>query len=424
MKRYISLLLSLVMTMSCITLTGCYKYDPIRDKMNRVGDSNKPAPQPNPNPDPKPQPGEEEGEWLYIAGQTKTEKVPRETNQKITITLGNKNEKGSYNRKLYLVTSLQGKDMTNFVGSSLKEIPANGKTEVEFNCNFSNVEDGDYYLLVAYTTRTGQVVTINETAGKLLVGNARREQHNYLFSFEVWDKRTPTDQYELPVAEDPFSPTFWTSASNIGYSLMPGRVIPYPVNKAENGFKGACASIQTRPGKKTAGMGKYLVAGSLYSGQAEVSKFLAHPLESSLFGQLIDEIPVKLSGYYKYKPGPKYINGETNTELPGKKDQGTIAVVFYEAPNVDFFLNGTNLYTDPHIIAYKQFFVDATPGDDWIPFEFKIPVTNKELYNNLDFIGKKYKIAIVFASSRRGDQFLGSVESTLYIDEITLTTEK
>ncbi|MDO4671691.1 MAG: PCMD domain-containing protein, partial [Porphyromonadaceae bacterium] len=188
--------------------------------------------------------------------------------------------------------------------------------------------------------------------------------------------------------------------------------------------KGSAVSIESRPGKITAGMGKYLVAGSLYSGEARVNKFLSKPLESTLFGQPIEEIPVKLSGYYKYKSGPKYINGETDAPYPNKKDQGTIAVVFYEAPDLDFFLDGNNLYTDKHIIAYKQHFVDDSNWDEWTPFEIDIPVTNKDLYKSIDFLAKKYKIAIVFSSSRRGDQFLGAVGSLLLIDEITLTTEK
>lgn len=455
MKRHFQILLCLVFTLTCLSLGSCYKYDPIRDKMNRVDNGNKGD---NDKPDPKPVVQKDEvGEYLSIVEKIALDKVDTEEGQKLSLKIENKSDSLDYKGRLYVVAlnksskstqsviksvrsgrilAMKGFDpksirvseeqntLIYFVGSQDAVIAQKEIKSLTFDCDFTNVKDGDYYILIAYTNKEGQIVTMKQMAGALLVGQGKREQKTYLFSFENWAKRTNSDQYELPIAEDPFSPDFWTSASNIGYSLMPGKEVPYPVNEYKDGYKGSAVSIESRPGKITAGMGKYLVAGSLYSGEARVNKFLSKPLESTLFGQPIEEIPVKLSGYYKYKSGPKYINGETDAPYPNKKDQGTIAVVFYEAPDLDFFLDGNNLYTDKHIIAYKQHFVDDSNWDEWTPFEIDIPVTNKDLYKSIDFLAKKYKIAIVFSSSRRGDQFLGAVGSLLLIDEITLTTEK
>lgn len=237
------------------------------------------------------------------------------------------------------------------------------------------------------------------------------------FGFDVWS--TPEKGMPVPVAEEPFGADFWISASNVGYAIAPGaeRDI-YPMEEYKEGVKGSALKLESRPAKKLLGFGTYLIAASLYNGSVDESKMMTDQLEMTLFGHRIDVLPMNLSGSYQYKAGPKMIDGDKNVEIPGV-DQGSISVVFFEVKNDSEYLTGKNIDRDPSIVAMGKLLVDNT-ADGWQKFSIDVKPKSAAKYKAIDFKKKKYKFAIVFSSSAKGDIFHGAVGSTLLIDEITL----
>lgn len=233
------------------------------------------------------------------------------------------------------------------------------------------------------------------------------------FSFQKWSDTTPT----LPVGEGGFPSDFWASASNEGFNAIPSHDLPYPVTLEENGYKGHCVRMLSRPGKKVFGFGSYLVAASLFSGSIDVSKLISSPLEATHFGREVRHRPLRMRGYYRYKGGPQLIDGSGSviTELEGK-DQCTIAGVFYEVPEDKTYLTGKNLYTDEAVISIARMITGDTDG--WQPFDLTFKTVNPK---PLDFKNKRYRLALLFASSSRGDEYIGAINSELFIDEVVLT---
>lgn len=233
------------------------------------------------------------------------------------------------------------------------------------------------------------------------------------FSFEKWSDTTPA----LPLGEGGFSSSFWASASNEGFKAMPNPTLPYPVTLADEGYQGRCVRMLTRPGIKVYGMGSYLVAASLFSGKVDVSKLISAPLEATYFGHRVRQRPIRLRGYYRYKAGSKYIDGSIGPDavLEGK-DQCTIAGVFYEVTEDTPYLNGKNLYTAPSIVSIAK--VIANDTDGWQPFDLTFRSVGNKV---VDLANKQYRLALVFSSSSRGDEYIGSVDSELLVDEVTLT---
>lgn len=241
----------------------------------------------------------------------------------------------------------------------------------------------------------------------------------YKMDFEAWENKK---DFQLPVAPSPFPKDFWASGSNEGFYLIPiGKQLPYPVTPLDNGYKGRGARIQSRPGKVVFGFGSYLVAGSLFNGSVLSSKLASKPLEAVQFGTTIELYPMELRGKFRYAPGPKYIDGnpKSGKEVPGAVDQGVISVVFYEVNDAGETLNGTNLYTSLKIVSIGKLVLEST-DKQWKDFSVKVVPTNQERFKTIDLKNKKYKVAIVFSSSIKGDQYLGAVESTLDIDEVEL----
>ncbi len=233
------------------------------------------------------------------------------------------------------------------------------------------------------------------------------------FSFEQW----PDVDAALPAGEAGFSSTFWASASNDGFKAIPNQVLPYPVTPAAEGYEGRCVRMLTRPGMKFAGMGSYLVAASLFSGKVDISQLVLAPLEATYFGHIVHQRPVRMRGYYRYTAGPKLIDGSVGPDamLEGR-DSCTIAGIFYEVTLERPYLNGKNLYTAPSIVALARMKTDDTDG--WQPFDLVFQTVGN---TPVDLTKKKYRLALVFASSARGDEYIGAVDSELLIDELTLT---
>ena len=98
-------------------------------------------------------------------------------------------------------------------------------------------------------------------------------------------------------------------------------------------------------------MGKPLSAGNLFLGQFNVDQSMMDPLKATEFGVQWDKDPIRITGYYKYKPGPKYTNVAMEV-IPDRIDEASIYAVFYN--NVDpngnlYFLYGDDV-ADGHAL--------------------------------------------------------------------------
>lgn len=255
----------------------------------------------------------------------------------------------------------------------------------------------------------------------------KMETQEITFTFDEWASPRAGATYLMPVekalpklvAGEPY----WESASNVGAALA-GKVKPedFPIHPLTKGRTGQALEAMTIKGVKIFNMGSHVIAGALYNGQFNKDLMMKKPLESTLFGQPVFAIPLSIKGYYQWLPGDKLIDGSKDkaTEIEGQ-DEATIACVFYSTTDDDTPLNGTNLYSDPRILAKVQLHPKPTKEGAWTSFEAKLEIVNEGAYKQIDLQNGKYRMALIFSSSARGDEFIGAIGSRLRIDDFTVT---
>lgn len=202
----------------------------------------------------------------------------------------------------------------------------------------------------------------------------------------------------------------------------------FPTKSVDDGYKGKAVCLQTiSAGSLGAMMNKPIAAGNLFLGKFIVEKIMT-PLKSTQFGTSIDREPVRVTGYYKYRPGNKFTDMEMK-EIAGRTDEASIYAVFYknkDAEGNDYYIYGddvedfTKLAANPNVYKIAQ--VKQLPAtDQWTRFEMFFEgkdADNKEVADN------KFNLALVFSSSKDGAKFEGSIGSTLYVDEVEISFEK
>lgn len=224
---------------------------------------------------------------------------------------------------------------------------------------------------------------------------------------------------------------FWASGNpGFALSLFSGAgPKQFPTYRTENGFEGNGVRLQTMyTGDFGKDMGKPIAAGNLFLGRFILDQAMMDPLKATEFGVQWDRDPLRITGYYKYKPGSKYTNAAMEV-IPDCIDEASIYAVFYN--NVDpngnqYFLYGDDVADLDKIIDNPQVYKVARvsslpPTDQWTRFEmfFEGRDVPEEAVAN-----KNCNLAIVFSSSKSGAQFEGAIGSTLYIDEVEVSYEK
>lgn len=105
----------------------------------------------------------------------------------------------------------------------------------------------------------------------------------------------------------------WASG-NAGYALtgVPKTADDYPTFQITDGKEGKCLSLVTRStGFFGQLMGMPIAAGNLFIGSFDVGNAMSNPLQATKFGLPFRYVPTYLAGYYKYKAGDKFTEGET-----------------------------------------------------------------------------------------------------------------
>lgn len=225
--------------------------------------------------------------------------------------------------------------------------------------------------------------------------------------------------YELSAEGD--RNDIWSSG-NAGFIIAKPNAAPndYPTVAEANGYEGACVRLTTC---STGSWGKLfkkpIAAGNLFLGSFDSNYALTNTLWTTQMGIPYSEEPVKITGYYKYKPGSPFTDKE-GTEHADRTDEPSIYAVFYRNHDADgnaIVLHGDDVQSSEQIVRKAQ--VSSLPAtDEWRPFEMTF--RGDETIVPTLLASRGYSLALVFSSSKNGDTFEGAVGSTLYIDKVEL----
>ena len=175
-----------------------------------------------------------------------------------------------------------------------------------------------------------------------------------------------------------------------------------------------------------------IASGNLFIGTFDLQNALESPLTSTLFGTQFEQVPVRLSGYYKFKAGETFYELDRTAPdklrpVPGLKDQCNIYGIFYESTEGRPILDATDALSEdnPQVISTAVIDqADAQETDEWTYFDIPFEMRPGKTVDPQKLAEGRYCLAIVFASSIRGDYFEGAPGSTLCIDEVDLTYEE
>lgn len=250
---------------------------------------------------------------------------------------------------------------------------------------------------------------------------------NYDFeSHMLHEKKTgkvTTKYYEWLTSDEEYNK--WATG-NPGYALSPlttaDKYEEYPTTVLENGYRGngvKLTTCETGPLAKMQNPPMPMAAGNLFLGTFNSLNAFNDALSATQFGVIFNKKPVKLMGYYKYRPEKYELNGDSVT------DEGTIYAVLYrrefttnsKGEPTEVFLNGRDVQTNPRIVALAKM-PAVPPTDTWTPFEVEFDY-DKDVDDEL-LANNGYNLTIVFSSSINGAFFKGGIGSTLCIDEVKL----
>ena len=212
------------------------------------------------------------------------------------------------------------------------------------------------------------------------------------------------------------------ATGNLGYSIAKGNapIDDYPSVAEPNGYDGYCVKLTTR---NTGSWGKTfrkpIAAGNLFFGKFNSQYALTNTLKCTEMGIPFTKEPIKVSGYYKFKPGDVFTDKDFK-EIPGRQDEPDIYSVLYvnhDAEGNSVVLHGDDVLSSPLIVRKAR--VKSLPStDQWTPFEMVYEGTTPI---DADLLSRRgYSLALVFSSSKTGDAFEGAVGSTLYIDKVKI----
>ena len=253
-----------------------------------------------------------------------------------------------------------------------------------------------------------------------------------------------TDQYSVPTrfdfekadvyegkyyvfyeeADDGTKLNVWASG-NGGYSIVAFGKSPdaYPTIISNQGRSGKCAKLETMNTELGISMGMPIAAGNLFLGTFIPTHAVLRPLEATQFGVDFNFVPLAVTGYYKYKPGPVFTEKDGSVNASAR-DSFDIYAIVYEPDDANPYLNGTNQLSSPRLVMVARIIEEERKETDswtrfYIPFHLQ---PGKELDLGKLATGQ-YKLSVVFSASIYGDLFRGAAGSTLYVDDVEILTD-
>ena len=264
-------------------------------------------------------------------------------------------------------------------------------------------------------------------------------KHTYKISVQEWIETTfahDMNEWELrnetTSEEDKFQefyePAGWAT-SNEGlrwikmmYDKLYAKDAPYLVTESDG-----AARLETVDTKGQPGFGGFIPAipkvtsGSVFNGSFVVN--ISNTLKSTRFGESCRKEPKAFSGKYKYQAGTTYylcadpVKANEVKEDASKTDAPAINAVLFEVDAYAYdYLDGTNLLTSDKIAAIASV-KDAGSHESYVDFNVSFEWKEGKSWD----ASKKYKLAIVYSSSKDGDKFSGAPGSVLYVDDLKVS---
>ena len=191
----------------------------------------------------------------------------------------------------------------------------------------------------------------------------------------------------------------------------------YPVRPTDDCYSGSKAivmeSVDTKGGNLLGQQIPKVTAGTAFMGTFDAFAALKDPMATTSFGVMYQKKPLEVTGYFKYTAGTDFYNEKG--EKIDQKDECALSAVLYEVEDEKETLDGSTIYNSEKIIASDMFTNGGT--EEYTPFSLKLNYI-KEYDPN-----KKYKLAVIFASSKDGAAYRAAVGSILYVDEVTIINE-
>ncbi|MGL5561255.1 MAG: PCMD domain-containing protein [Tannerellaceae bacterium] len=273
-----------------------------------------------------------------------------------------------------------------------------------------------------FTNSVVYTVTSQDKKNKRVYFLQLIRQNSFEYNFDYWSENNEY-KYKTPVeiVNDQIQ-RIWAS-SNQGVSVYQqfASADQYPVFPTETAYSGKyAAKLVTKEGPGNILNIQYIpiVSGSLFTGTMNLLNALKDPLKATQFGQPYSEKkkPIRLIGYYNYKAGTGSYIGKDGNPIPEMKDSCAIYSVLYKTDDSVKSLDGTNIMTDPNIVAItKNPARSSTIGNGFVQFDVEFEYRREPDFNN-----ETYKLAIILASSFYGDRYEGCIGSTLIVDNISI----
>ena len=234
----------------------------------------------------------------------------------------------------------------------------------------------------------------------------------YFYDFETWEAGTMYD--------DILNPAGWATCNDavaliknmgaLGGITYTGE---YPVRPTDEGVEGKGAiieSVYTTGGSILGQKIPAVTSGTIFLGNFNALAALTNPMATTEFGILFEDKPLTVTGWLKYTPGEDFY--DENGDIIDQQDLGTVNAVLYEVSNEDETLNGENIYTSEAICATGSF---ETAG----AAEFTQFTVNMEYVKDYD-PSKTYKLAVIFAASKEGNQYRAASGSIMVVDNVSI----
>ena len=157
------------------------------------------------------------------------------------------------------------------------------------------------------------------------------------FSFELVETQTEktmlggTNEMHVFYEQTAAGPNYCWATGNPGSAITKNGSKPenFPTYSTPDGKEGRCVCLNTQStGLIGEWIGKPIAAGNLFLGEFVVDYVLTDALKATRFGVPNSKEPVRITGWYKYKPGEKFTDMDMK-EYPDRKDEASIYAVYY-----------------------------------------------------------------------------------------------
>lgn len=306
------------------------------------------------------------------------------------------------NHTISVITTQEGGDLTALVptieiSAEASISPASGES-----INLSNGQTVTY--TVTAEDGTENIYTV------LVYGRAA-----YFYDFETWEAGTMYD--------DILNPAGWATCNDavaliknmgaLGGITYTGE---YPVRPTDEGVEGKGAiieSVYTTGGSILGQKIPAVTSGTIFLGNFNAFAALTNPMATTEFGILFEDKPLTVTGWLKYTPGEDFY--DENGDIIDQQDLGTVNAVLYEVSSEDETLNGENIYTSEAICATGSF--ETAGAADFTEFSFDLNYVKD--YDP----AKTYKLAVIFAASKEGNQYRAASGSIMVVDNVSIICE-